>query len=131
MLEFEDLSGCVIGAAIDVHRELGPGFLESIYESALCIAMTNRGLKFQKQYPVQVHYQGVVVGRHRLDLLVENALIVELKASKCITQMHIATAGSYLKATGLENALLLNFSSLRLEIKRLGGKNHKADHHDS
>ncbi len=68
MLELEDLSGRVIGAAIDVHQELGPGYVESFYETALCIALSKMGISFQKQCRVSVKYEGIEVGRHRLDL---------------------------------------------------------------
>lgn len=119
MLELEDLSGRVIGAAIDVHQELGPGYVESFYETALCIALSKRGISFQKQCSVSVKYEGIEVGRHRLDLIVEKVLVVELKAVQAITRNHYATLNSYLKATGLTNALLLNFSEAKLVIKRL------------
>jgi GxxExxY protein len=75
-----DLSGEIIGAAIRVHRELGPGFLESVYEEALCIELVASGLKFARQVTVDVKYQGKKAGEHRLDLLVGDSLVVELKA---------------------------------------------------
>lgn len=118
MLELADLSGRVIGAAIDVHQQLGPGYVEAFYETALCIAMAKRGIRFQQQCVVPVRYEGIEVGRHRLDLLVEKVLVVELKAVSRFTQNHYATLNSYLRATGLTNALLLNFSEPKLVIKR-------------
>ena len=81
-LELEELTGKIIGAAIEVHRQLGPGFIESIYENALVYELGRRGLKVQQQLEVPIHYDGrIEVGKHRLDLLVEDEIVVDLKAS--------------------------------------------------
>ena len=116
---FEELSKKIIGAAIEVHRALGPGFLESIYEEALKVEFAEHGLHYDAQKEIQIKYLGVEVGLHRLDLLIEKQIIVELKAVKEFTEIHFAQLRSYLKATGLKVGLLFNFSKPTLEIKRV------------
>jgi len=117
--QFEHLSKKIIGAAIQVHMELGPGFLESIYEEALKVELSEHGLHFDCQKEIKIEYLGVEVGAHRLDLLVENKIIVELKAVKELSDIHFAQLRSYLKATGLKVGLLLNFSKPTLEVRRV------------
>ena len=114
-----ELSEQIIGAGIRVHKELGLGFLESIYE-ALAIELRLLRLQFERQKPVPVFYRGHAVGEHRLDLLVEGAVVVELKAVTEFEPIHFAIVRSYLKALGLSDALLLNFAGARLAIKRVG-----------
>jgi GxxExxY protein len=111
----------VIGAAIEVHRILGPGFLESIYEEALCVELKLRSIAFQQQVPVPVIYKGVAIGQGRLDLLVNGKLIIEIKAVESLAPIHTAQAISYLKATGHQLALLINFNSMTLKdgVKRI------------
>jgi len=119
---FDELSGLVIEAAIEVHRELGPGYLESIYENALVIALQQRGLVVQQQVLIEIPFRGNVVGTHRLDLLVENGserLVIENKAAKAFEDIHFATVRSYLKATKIGVGLLLNFNAVTLQIKRV------------
>ena len=117
--QFDELSKKVIGAAIEVHRALGPGFLESIYEEAFKVELSEHGLRVESQKEVTIEYLGVVVGIHRLDLLVEGQVIVELKATKELSDVHLAQLRSYLKATDLRVGLLLNFAKPKLEIKRV------------
>ena len=88
--KFEELSKKIIGAAIEVHRELGPGFLESIYEEALKVELSEHDLSFESQKEITIEYLGVIVGVHRLDLVVENQMIVELKAVKELADIHFA-----------------------------------------
>jgi GxxExxY protein len=109
----------VIGAAVEVHKELGPGFLESIYEQALKVELSESGLIFDSQKEIKVEYSGVEVGAHRLDLVVEEEIIVELKAVKELSDIHFAQLRSYLKATGMKVGLLLNFSKPTLEVRRV------------
>lgn len=116
---FEELSKKIIGAAIEVHRELGPGFLESIYEEALKVEFMEYEIHYDAQKEIQIKYLGVAVGLHRLDLLVENQIIIELKAVKELTDVHFSQLRSYLKATGLKVGLLFNFAKPTLEIKRV------------
>ena len=115
-----ELTEKIIAAAIQIHREMGPGYLESIYEEAMCVELTARGLAFERQKSVEVYYRDQVVGLHRLDLLVESRVVVELKAIKEFEPVHFSVVRSYLKATGLETGLLLNFHSVPLAIKRVG-----------
>jgi len=115
------LANEVIGAAIEVHRQLGAGFLESVYEQSLAIELAERSIHFERQKPVILKYKGNVVGEAKLDLLVGQQLIVELKAVEAIHPIHHAQVINYLKATGLELGLLINFNveQLRSGIKRI------------
>ena len=117
--EFEPLSGRIIEAAIEVHKDLGPGFLESINENALKVALRHRGIVYQSQKEVTVLFEGEEVGVHRLDLLVDGQLVVELKAVKALEDIHFAQLKSYLKATGLRVGLLMNFYAPTLVVKRV------------
>lgn len=111
----------VIGAAIEVHRLLGPGLLESAYEEALCIELTLRQVPFVRQPSVDLSYKGHPVGKSRLDLLVADEVVVELKAVDALADVHKAQVIAYLRATGHRLGLLINFnvSVLRDGIKRL------------
>lgn len=111
----------IIGAAIEVHRALGSGLLESIYEEALCIELHLRGVRFRRQVAVDVTYKGHVIKGQRIDLLINEEVIVELKSVSSLPQVATAQVLSYLKATGLQRGLLINFGSTRLVdgIKRI------------
>jgi GxxExxY protein len=113
-----DLAGRIIGLAMKVHRTLGPGFLESVYENALCIELQRAGLVFERQKPLCVLYEGVSVGDFSTALIVEKTLIVELKAVAALVQAHEVQLVNYLTATGTEDGLLLNFGGPSLEFKR-------------
>ncbi|MBW1842272.1 MAG: GxxExxY protein [Deltaproteobacteria bacterium] len=117
--EFDDLSNKIIGVAIKVHRELGPGFLENIYEEALKVELSVQGFLYDAQKEIKIKYLGVDVGTHRLDLIIEKEIIVELKTVKELIDIHFAQLRSYLKATDLKVGLLLNFAKPTLEIKRI------------
>ncbi len=119
--ELDRLAHEVIGAAIEVHRILGPGFLESVCEDALCIELQLRNIPFQRQVPIPVVYKNVPIAQARLDLLVSGKLIVELKTVDALAPIHKAQTISYLKATGLTLALLINFNTpvLKDGIKRI------------
>jgi GxxExxY protein len=106
----DGLAHDVIGAAIEVHRHLGPGFLESVYEEALCVELADHGIPFERQKEIGVLYKGRTVGRHKIDLLVGQLLIVELKTVEALAEIHKAQVISYLKATGLSLGLLINFN---------------------
>jgi GxxExxY protein len=116
---FEPLSGRILAAAIDVHRALGPGFLETVYENALVVAFHHRGIRFERQHEVHVSFEGQDVGVHRLDLLVDGQIVVELKAVKTLEDIHFAQLRSYLKATRLHIGLLLNFNAPALVVRRV------------
>ncbi len=119
MLEYEGLTERIIQAAIAVHRQLGPGFLESVYEAALAIEFRKHGLQFERQRRLPILYDGIEIGFHRLDLLVEGTIVVELKAVKRIEDIHFAVVRSYLKAADRKHGLLLNFAAPKLLIKRV------------
>ena len=106
----DQLAHSVIGAAIDVHREIGPGFLEIVYENALCYELELRKIRYIAQAPVSVTYKGRPVGEGRIDILVENRLIIELKAIEAFESIHHAQVISYLRATNLSLGLLINFN---------------------
>ena len=108
----------IIAAAIRVHRALGPGFLESIYEEALAVEFALSGIQFIRQYPVPLFYRDHQIGEHRLDFLVEGKIVVELKAVSRLEDIHFAIGRSYLKAISLEDGLLFNFATIPLTIKR-------------
>ena len=108
--EVNDTARRLVEAAVEVHRHLGPGYVESVYEQALAVELGLRGVSFERQAAFRVDYKGHDVGEGRMDFLVERCLIVELKAIERITDVHVAQALSYLKATGLPLALLINFN---------------------
>jgi GxxExxY protein len=110
----KDLTRAIIGCAIEVHRRLGPGYLEAIYEVALAHELTKKGLACQRQRVVNVLYDGVVVGEHRIDIVVEDKVVLELKSVEQLTAKHVAQTISTLKAAGLRVALLLNFDEAKL-----------------
>jgi GxxExxY protein len=107
----EQLTELVIGAAIEVHRELGPGIMESAYEECLCHELHLRNLKFERQVPLPVRYKGVSLDcGYRIDLVVEDSLILELKCLEQIQPVHEAQLLTYLKLTGKRVGLILNFN---------------------
>jgi GxxExxY protein len=114
----------IIGAAIRVHTELGPGFVESLYEEALAIELRTLGIQFERQKPVPIFYRSRPIGQHRFDMLVENDVVVALKATTALEKIHFAVLRSYLKAIGLSHGLLFNFAATRLTIKRVGREFH-------
>ncbi len=118
-MEYEELTEKIIGAAIHVHKELGPGFVESIYENALCIELSLSKLNFRRQKIVPIYYRDEQIGEHRLDLVVENLIVVELKAAKALENIHFTQVRSYLKAIDKRHGLLLNFATMPLTIKRV------------
>ena len=119
-LQDEDLSQEIIGAAIEVHRSLGPGFLESLYEEALCIELDNLGIPYERQKTLEIRYRNHKIGEHRLDLLIASNLVVELKAVKEIEPIHFTIVRSYVKASNATSGIILNFSTMPLTIKRVG-----------
>jgi GxxExxY protein len=118
-LSNKELSGRVIEAAIRVHKTLGPGFLESVYESALCVELAAQDVAFERQKAVKLFYRDVPVGEHRLDIVVEAKLLVELKAVQAVEDIFFVVGRSQMKAAGLNDGLLLNFHSMPLTIRRI------------
>jgi GxxExxY protein len=110
-LRDSEITESIIAAAIAVHRELGPGVLESVYEQALAVEFAIRGIAL-RQKPIPLFYRDHQIGEHRLDFLVEDKIVVELKAVEALEHVHFAVVRSYLKAAGLSDGLILNFSSL-------------------
>lgn len=117
-LRDRELTDRIISAAIRVHRTLGPGFLENIYEEALAVEFALNGIQFIRQKSIPLFYKDHQIGEHRLDFLVEEKIIVELKAISALEDIHFAIGRSYLKATNLEDGLILNFATIPLTIKR-------------
>ena len=111
----------VIGAAIEVHKALGPGYLESVYEEAIAVELEERGIRFNRQFAFNIPYKDKKVGEGRLDFLVEGLLVVELKAVEKLAPIHTAQVISYLKATGCSLGLLINFNErlIRSGIQRV------------
>ena len=111
----------VIGAAIEVHRALGPGLLEALYENALCIELERRDLAFERQRLVPVEYKGVAAGEYRVDLIVEGIVVVELKSVAALDSVHQAQLLTYMRLAGCPIGLLINFNVARLVdgIKRM------------
>ena len=119
--DVEDVMTRVIGACIEVHRHLGPGFLESIYYRAVCIELRERGLAHEVEKAVNVTYKGHHLHGQRLDLVVESRVVLEIKAVSQLEQIHSSQVVSYLKATGLRAGLLANFNSVVMKagIRRI------------
>ncbi len=115
----DQVTETIIGAAYTVGRTLGCGFLEKVYENALAHELRKAGAVVEQQKPIQVHYDGVVVGEYLADLLVEQSVVVELKAVKAFDEIHMAQCMNYLRATGIRVCLLLNFGGSRVDVKRV------------
>jgi GxxExxY protein len=116
---YKELSYTIVGAAMEVHRILGPGFLESVYQAALAHEFTLRGIPFEQFRRLPVMYKGILVGDYIADFVVNNQIIVEIKAVSSLNDAHEAQALNYLAATGFRLALLLNFGAESLQRKRV------------
>jgi GxxExxY protein len=114
-----ELSNRIIGCALEVAGVLGSGFVEKVYENALTRELRKTGIAVAQQHGIAVMYDGIIVGEYTTDLLVEDALLIELKVVKGLDNVHLAQCLNYLKATGLHLCLLLNFGKPCLEIKRV------------
>jgi len=114
-----NLTEKIIGAAFEVHKELGPGFLEKVYETALMRELALLGVKAEPQAPIPVTYKGEPVGMYYADILVEGLVLIELKAADGLLPVYEAQVLHYLKATGITVGLLLNFGTSRVQVKRL------------
>ena len=118
-MSINDITYKINGAIFEVNRVLGPGFIEKVYENALLIELQKLGLKAENQVPVNVTYKGENVGAYVADILVEDQIIVELKAIEKLTKLHEAQLLNYLKATDIKIGLLVNFHGRKAEIKRM------------
>ena len=121
-LRHEELTRIIIGGAFDVINELGSGFLESVYENALLLALRQKGLSVRIQHPIKVMFRNECVGDFFADMLIEEKILIELKAVKAIAPEHQAQIINYLNATGIEVGLLINFGNPKLEYKRFTRK---------
>jgi GxxExxY protein len=117
-MDINELTYRINGAIFEVNRELGTGFLEKVYEKALLVELMRRGIKCEHQVPITVKYKGTNVGEYYADIVVENQIILELKAIDSLQKVHEAQLLNYLKATGYKIGLLVNFTHPKAEIKR-------------
>ncbi|MFH1252773.1 MAG: GxxExxY protein [Candidatus Uhrbacteria bacterium] len=120
--KYSDLTAKIIGAAIEVHKVIGNGFQEVIYQRALVIEFENRGIHFIREKEMQIYYKGEKIGTRRADFFVENKIMVEIKAVIALEDTHLAQAINYLEAYNMEIGLLINFGSPRLDFKRVTKK---------
>jgi GxxExxY protein len=118
-MEHEDITEHILAASFEVMHEIGHGFLESVYERSLLIALQSRGLTVKSRVPIEVMFRKHIVGEFFADLLVENKVIVELKAAKSLAPEHQAQVINYLNATGIEVGLLINFGAPKMDYHRL------------
>jgi len=118
-MKYEDLTGKIIGCAMEVHKTLGNGFQEVIYQRALEIEMSIAGLNFNREYKMPIFYRNQQIGKRRVDFFVENKIMVELKAVINLEDVHLAQAMNYLEAYNMEIGLLINFGAKSLQFKRV------------
>lgn len=129
-LLYEELTGKILAASFDVMNELGAGFLESVYEKALAIALCERGMSIKVQHPLMVSFREKSVGEFWADMLVEDKVLIELKAVKTLMPEHQAQLINYLKATRIPVGLLINFGNPKLEYRRLGREKSSDELHE-
>lgn len=115
----KDLSYRLVGMAMKVHRELGRGFLERVYENAMAILLRKENISFQQQFPLKVYFEGETVGDYFADMIVEEKIIIEFKSAENLSPAHNAQAVNYLRATGLELAIIINFGRDSLQYERV------------
>ncbi len=118
-IRHKDLSYAVMACVFRVHNELGPGFPERVYHVALCRELTNAGIPFESEVVMEVHYDGVLCGSFKADIVVDGKIVLELKAVACLVKVHAAQALSYLRASGLRLAIVINFGKTRIEHERI------------
>ena len=118
-MEIDTITETIIGCASDVSNALGVGILEKVYENALAFDIRQKGLEIEQQHRIQVQFKSAVVGDYVADLLVENCVLVEIKALKELDDVHMAQCLNYLKATNMKVCLLINFGKKRVQIKRI------------
>jgi GxxExxY protein len=121
-LRYEEVTGAILRVAFDVSNELGCGFLEKVYENAMAVGLRTGGLKVAQQVPIRVKYLGQIIGDYIADMIVENSVLVEIKATEQDNPIYVAQTLNYLKATGLDVGLLINFGRPKLSYKRLLSK---------
>ncbi len=121
-MKYEEITERILATAFDVSNELGCGFLESVYEKSLLIALRQNGLVAESQVSIDVEFRGQIVGHFVADIIVENKVLIELKTVDRLISKHIAQVLNYLKATGVEVGLLINFGNSKLEYRRLNNR---------
>lgn len=124
IMKHEELTEKILAACFEVSNELGPGFLESVYEKALLVALQEKGLKAQAQRPLKVVFRGMSVGDFFADIIVDDVILLELKAVKALAPEHLAQVINYLKATNVEVGFLVNFGNPKLEYRRFENRFH-------
>ncbi len=127
-MKFEDLTYKIIGCAMEVHKHLGNGFQEVVYQRALAIEMQMQGIEFSREHEMPLQYKGHDIGTRRVDFFVENKIMVEIKALINLEDVHLAQAMNYVEAYNLEIGLLINFGAKSLQHKRV--HNNKVLNHD-
>lgn len=125
--KYSELTGSIIGCAMEVHKILGNGFQEVIYQRALAIEFTSKNIRFEREFEMPIHYKENHIGTRKVDFLVEDKISVELKALIKTEEAHLAQAINYLEAYNLEIGLLINFGAKSLEFKRLLNSKYKSD----
>jgi GxxExxY protein len=123
-MQYEDLTHKIIGCAMKVHNTLGSGFMEIIYQKALAIEMKKQNLSFGREIEMTIYYDGIDIGKRRVDSFVESTIMVELKAVSVLNDLHLAQAINYLEAYNLPIGLLINFGSRSMEFKRVFNTKH-------
>ncbi|MEQ1675139.1 MAG: GxxExxY protein [Chitinophagaceae bacterium] len=121
-LPFKELTHKIIGCAMEVHRVLGPGFMEYIYQRALAIELKNSGIKFEEEFELSIHYKGQKIGLRRVDFWIDNTVSLEIKARSEIDNAHLAQAINYVEASNVSTGLLINFGASSLQFKRIHNK---------
>lgn len=121
-MQYEDITKEIIAACFQVSNELGVGFLESVYEKALMVVLSEKGIKAKNQVPLKVGFHGQIIGEFFADMVVEDRILVELKEVKALAVEHQAQTLNYLRASGLPVALLVNFGKSKLEYRRFNNK---------
>ena len=118
MVEIDSLIRMVMDCAVLIRRQLGPGYLESVYKNAMIVELRKHGLSYEIEMPINVYYDNVLVGEFKADIVVEKMLIIELKAVNSLHISHEVQLVNYLTSTGIDNGLLINFGAEQLQFKR-------------
>lgn len=122
-LPYKELTHKIIGCAMEVHRVLGPGFQEYIYQRALAVEMKGVGIKFEEEFELSIHYKGNKIGLRRVDFWIDNTVSLEIKAKSEIDNSHMAQAINYIQASNVSTGLLINFGATSLQFKRIHNRN--------
>ena len=121
-MQYEELTSKILNACFEVSNELGVGYIESVYENALFVALVQKGLKVERQVSLKVKFRGVIVGDFKADIIVEGKVMLELKAVESLAKEHYAQLLNYLKSTGIQVGLVVNFGTTRLQYRRFDNR---------